>query len=205
MNTDNMSIAGETIDYGPCAFMDFYHPKTVYSSIDHQGRYAYGNQPRIAQWNLSVLAQSLLPLLGADEEASINEAQAAIDRFPSLYKQTYEAGLRAKLGLAREQPGDIELAEDLLDIMAKNEGRFHPDLPPVDVMPAFGRPLIQTRKSASCSRTQSAFDELGHPVAQTAGRRRLSRMMRARRRCAWLIPPSSREIIWLKTRSRRRP
>jgi len=124
MNTDNMSIAGETIDYGPCAFMDFYHPKTVYSSIDHQGRYAYGNQPRIAQWNLSVFAQSLLPLLGADEEASINEAQAAIDRFPRLYKRAYETGLRAKLGLACELTCDVELAEDLLVIMSRNKADY---------------------------------------------------------------------------------
>src|SRR5258705_230518 len=83
MNPDNMSIAGETIDYGPCAFMDTYHPGTVYSSIDSGGRYAYGNQPRIAQWNLASLAEALLPLLGDDEAAAVAAAQAAIGGVPA--------------------------------------------------------------------------------------------------------------------------
>ena len=101
MNTDNMSIAGETIDYGPCAFMDAYDPATVFSSIDEQGRYAYGNQPRIAHWNLVRLAQALLPLLGADEEAALKSAQAAIDAYPAKFEAAYHTGLRRKVGPGR--------------------------------------------------------------------------------------------------------
>ena len=86
MNTDNMSIAGETIDYGPCAFMDAYHPATVFSSIDQQGRYAYGNQPRIALWNLTRLAETLLPLLSDDEEQAVAEAQEALETFSTRFE-----------------------------------------------------------------------------------------------------------------------
>ena len=124
MNTDNMSIAGETIDYGPCAFMDAYHPDTVYSSIDHAGRYAYANQPYIAQWNLAVLAQSLLPLLAESEDAAVAEAQDAINQYPKLFESAHLAGLRAKLGLTQEQDGDKELAKDLLACMAQNKADF---------------------------------------------------------------------------------
>jgi uncharacterized protein YdiU (UPF0061 family) len=124
MNTDNMSIAGETIDYGPCAFMDTYHPETVYSSIDQTGRYAYANQPRIAQWNLIVFAQTLLPLLSEDEDVAAAEAQDAIDGFPSLFEAAYFSGMRAKLGLVKERAGDTELAHDLLNCMAENKADF---------------------------------------------------------------------------------
>ena len=94
MNTDNMSIAGETIDYGPCAFMDAYHPATVYSSIDETGRYAYGNQPSIAQWNLARLAETLLPLLGEDEEKALAAAKDALAGFAVRFNAAYIAGLR---------------------------------------------------------------------------------------------------------------
>lgn len=124
MNTDNMSIAGETIDYGPCAFMDNYHPQTVYSSVDQTGRYAYANQPGIAQWNLAVLAQSLLPLLGDDDDLAVAEAQDAIDAFLALFKAEYLAGMRAKLGLVEERAGDEELVQGLLDCMAENKADF---------------------------------------------------------------------------------
>ncbi len=124
MNTDNTSLAGETIDYGPCAFMDAYHPATVFSSIDHQGRYAYANQPHIAHWNLGCLAQALLPLLGPDEDTAVAEAQAAVDAFPARYNAAWVAGMRAKLGLAEVRPGDRALAEDLLERMAANEADF---------------------------------------------------------------------------------
>src|SRR5271163_2853437 len=107
MNTDNMSIAGETIDYGPCAFMDAYHPRAVYSSIDKTGRYAYGNQPDIAQWNLTRLAETLLPLLAEDHDAAIREAQQAIGEFGKLFDAAYAAGLSRKLGLWEAQPNDI--------------------------------------------------------------------------------------------------
>jgi serine/tyrosine/threonine adenylyltransferase len=124
MNTDNTSIAGETIDYGPCAFMDFYHPATVYSSIDVGGRYAFANQPRIAQWNLARLAQSLLPLLGETLDAAVQSAQQSIDEFPARFEAAYLTGLRQKLGLAEEAAGDRALAQELLDCMAQNTADF---------------------------------------------------------------------------------
>jgi uncharacterized protein YdiU (UPF0061 family) len=117
MNTDNMSISGETIDYGPCAFMDTYHPGTVFSSIDHHGRYAYANQPRVAQWNLARLAQCLLPLFDGGEHASIARGQASIDAFPGKFDAAYHDAMRAKLGLAGAEDADRALIADLLDLM----------------------------------------------------------------------------------------
>jgi uncharacterized protein YdiU (UPF0061 family) len=124
MNTDNMSIAGETIDYGPCAFMDTTDPATVFSSIDHNGRYAYANQARIAHWNLARLAQSLLPLLGDDEESAVAAGQHAIDGFPELFGNLYRAGLARKLGILRPGEDDSALAQELLDAMAANKADF---------------------------------------------------------------------------------
>ena len=124
MNTDNTSLASETIDFGPCAFLDAYHPATVFSSIDHQGRYAYANQPHIVHWNLACLAQALLPLLGPDQETAVAEAQAAVDTFPARYDAAWVAGMRAKLGLAEPRAGDRALAEDLLERMAENGADF---------------------------------------------------------------------------------
>jgi uncharacterized protein YdiU (UPF0061 family) len=124
MNTDNMSIAGETIDYGPCAFMDFYHPATVYSSIDSRGRYAYGNQPSIAQWNLARLAETLLALLGEDEASAVASAQGALDAFAPAFEAAYVAGLRRKLGLIEARDGDDVLARDLLAQLAENRTDF---------------------------------------------------------------------------------
>ena len=105
MNTDNTSISGETIDYGPCAFMDQYDPATVFSSIDEQGRYAYANQPRIALWNLTRLAECLLPLLRRDEDKAVGEAQAVLGEFPESSMRVTQAGLRSKLGLFTAQDG----------------------------------------------------------------------------------------------------
>jgi uncharacterized protein YdiU (UPF0061 family) len=124
MNTDNMSIAGETIDYGPCAFMDAYDPATVYSSIDTVGRYAYGNQPRIAKWNLARLAEALLPLLAEDKDAAVKEAQEVIGAFGTRFEAAYTAGLRRKLGLLQPGPDDLSLAQDLLERMAGNGADF---------------------------------------------------------------------------------
>jgi protein adenylyltransferase len=124
MNTDNMSIAGETIDYGPCAFMDAYRPRAVYSSIDQMGRYAYGNQPDIARWNLTRLAETLLPLLAEDHDAAINEAQQAIGEFAKLFDAAYTARLSRKLGLLESRPNDMSLAQELLDRMARNGADF---------------------------------------------------------------------------------
>jgi uncharacterized protein YdiU (UPF0061 family) len=124
MNTDNMGIAGETIDYGPCAFMDAYNPATVFSSIDSGGRYAYANQPRIAHWNLARLAQALLPLLGDTEESAVAAGQGAIDAFPGLFDAAWQAGLGGKLGFAERRDGDAALAQALLDAMAANTADF---------------------------------------------------------------------------------
>lgn len=119
MNTDNMTISGETIDYGPCAFMDAYDPATVFSSIDIQGRYAYGNQPYIAGWNLARFAETLLPLLHDNEEEAVKLAQDAISDFMELYHNHWLAGMRAKLGLFNEETQDESLIEDLLNMMQK--------------------------------------------------------------------------------------
>jgi uncharacterized protein YdiU (UPF0061 family) len=124
MNTDNSSVAGETIDYGPCAFMDGYHPGTVYSSIDHAGRYAYGNQPRIGLWNLTRFAETLLPLLAEGEEAAIEIAQSKLQGYAGQFESAYAAGLRRKLGLMRAEDGDFALAQDLLARMAENRADF---------------------------------------------------------------------------------
>ncbi len=117
MNTDNMAISGETIDYGPCAFMDAFDPLTVFSSIDHGGRYAYGNQPAIAQWNLARLAETLLPLLDAKPQAALAQATAVLDSFPDRYRAHWLRGMRVKLGLADGAGEGDALVDDLLDLL----------------------------------------------------------------------------------------
>ena len=124
MNTDNMAIAGETIDYGPCAFMDAFHPGTVYSSIDRGGRYAYANQPRIAHWNLSRLAEALIPIMDPDPERGLQEAQAAIDAFPARFEAAYGDRFRAKLGLTEALADDPGLLDALLQAMTDAEADF---------------------------------------------------------------------------------
>jgi len=124
MNTDNCSVAGETIDYGPCAFMDAYDPATVFSSIDQHGRYAYGNQPRIAVWNLARLAETLLPLLADEQDKAIEVAQEALAAFSPAFEAAYFGGLRRKIGLASEHDGDVTLVNDLLKAMAENNADF---------------------------------------------------------------------------------
>jgi uncharacterized protein YdiU (UPF0061 family) len=119
MNTDNMALSGETIDYGPCAFMDVYHPETVFSSIDQQGRYAYGNQPGIASWNLARFAETLLPLLADDQEQAIRLAEEEIADFKERSYHHWLTGMRAKLGIFNEEVEDVALIEDLLDLMQK--------------------------------------------------------------------------------------
>jgi len=124
MNTDNTSISGETIDYGPCAFLDQYDPATVFSSIDELGRYAYANQPRIALWNLTRLAECLVPLFSDDQETAIAEAQDVLGAFGDTFNDAYKAGLRNKLGLFTEREDDQVLAQALLDAMAKGNADF---------------------------------------------------------------------------------
>jgi len=117
MNTDNMTISGETIDYGPCAFMEAYDPATVFSSIDVGGRYAYGNQPRIAHWNLARLGEALLPLFAAELEPAVEAANGVLATFAARYEEHWLHGMRDKLGLTGADAGDAELAADLLAIL----------------------------------------------------------------------------------------
>ena len=124
MNTDNMAISGETIDYGPCAFMDYYASDTVFSSIDQGGRYAYGNQPLLAQWNLARLAESLLPLLGRDKEKAVTAATGVIEHFPRLYREEWTRVMRSKLGLSDIEEGDFALAQDFLATMENQKVDF---------------------------------------------------------------------------------
>lgn len=125
MNTDNMSIAGETIDYGPCAFMEAYHPDTVFSSIDERGRYAYRNQPRIALWNLSRWAETLLPLLATDRATAIERATGVLDTFPVVYEQDWLAAMCGKLGLGDAAgPDDRGLVEDWLTLLETQQVDF---------------------------------------------------------------------------------
>ncbi|GLZ37069.1 protein adenylyltransferase SelO [Actinokineospora sp. NBRC 105648] len=122
MNTDNMTISGETIDYGPCAFLDAFDRSTVYSSIDHRGRYAYGNQPAVAEWNLARLAEALLPLFADDQDKAVALAVDALGGFRERYDRTWSAGMRAKLGLpsASTTPLVDELVDDLVALLAEN-------------------------------------------------------------------------------------
>ncbi|MDJ0668817.1 MAG: YdiU family protein [Desulfobacterales bacterium] len=124
MNTDNMSLCGETIDYGPCAFMDAYDPDTVFSSIDHHGRYAYGRQPQIAQWNLARFAETLLPLIDEDPQEAVSMATEAISGFTDTFRRYWLAGMRAKLGLLNQEADDGALVEELLDCMHRHGADF---------------------------------------------------------------------------------
>ena len=124
MNTDNMALSGETIDFGPCAFMDNYDPGTVFSSIDQASRYAYANQPLAAQWNLARFAETLLPLLDAVPERALERASEVIAAFSTRHADHWFSGMRLKLGLLREQAGDSELIQSLLEVMHANQADF---------------------------------------------------------------------------------
>jgi len=124
MNTDNMTVSGETIDFGPCAFMDAFDPATVFSSIDERGRYAYSNQPNAALWNLARFAETLLPLIDADTQRAIAAATEAIATFETLFNDSWLGGMRRKLGLSASEQGDRQLAEDLLKAMHRNQADF---------------------------------------------------------------------------------
>jgi serine/tyrosine/threonine adenylyltransferase len=153
MNTDNMTISGETLDYGPCAFMDAFDPATVFSSIDHGGRYAYGNQPRVAQWNLARLAETLLPLLHVETDTAVAAATDALRSFADRYHEHWGRGMRAKLGLADEQAEDGALINDLLTLLHSQR---------VDFTSCFRALASSVRGDAARSRSlfadPSAFD-----------------------------------------------
>jgi serine/tyrosine/threonine adenylyltransferase len=124
MNTDNMAVSGETIDFGPCAFMDSFDPATVFSSIDAHGRYAYANQPNAALWNLARFAETLLPLIDADTQRAIAAATEAIATFETIFNDCWLDGMRCKLGLSTSEQGDRQLAEDLLKAMHRDQADF---------------------------------------------------------------------------------
>ncbi len=141
MNTDNMALSGETIDYGPCAFMDRFAPDTVFSSIDHRGRYAYANQPHIAQWNLIRLAEALLPLIDENRELAIEKSEDALNSFEILYKDSWKSMMRSKIGLSQADPEDEQMITELLDYMHQNQLDYtntfrdltHDELPQTEV------------------------------------------------------------------------
>ena len=124
MNTDNMAISGETIDYGPCAFMDAYDPVTVFSSIDVNGRYAYGNQPAILTWNLTRLAETLIPLVNKDKDESIKLLTEVLQLIKPVYTNYWLSLMRYKIGLSKEEQNDIELITNLLEIMEEEKADF---------------------------------------------------------------------------------
>jgi uncharacterized protein YdiU (UPF0061 family) len=124
MNTDNMTISGETIDYGPCAFLDGYDPRAVFSSIDHQGRYAYGNQPRIALWNLARLAEALLPVLADDEGAAVSAAEGALSAFTPRFEDAYRTAMGEKLGITIAGDDDALLLRDWLGLLEAGSADF---------------------------------------------------------------------------------
>ncbi len=175
MNTDNMALSGETIDYGPCAFMNTYDPATVYSSIDTRGRYAFGNQPPIAHWNLSRLAEALLPLLDAEEAQAIERAEAALGGFGPRFEQVWLDGMRARLGLFDEEPEDKLLISDLLRWMYTTKADYtltlahlaspRPELPgaPCETEPGF---------AAWRDRWQARLARQPHSTGESEARRR---------------------------------
>lgn len=138
MNTDNMALSGETIDYGPCAFMDTYDPANVFSSIDRHGRYAYANQPGIAHWNLARLAEALLPILHSEENKAVEMAKESLGIFPKKFQQYWLSGMRAKLGLFTEEAGDLALMESLLQAMHRDRSDYTQTLRALDPEQVFG-------------------------------------------------------------------
>ena len=191
MNTDNTSISGETIDYGPCAFMDDYDPATVFSSIDEHGRYAYANQPRIALWNLTRLAECLLPLFSDDQDKAIAEAQASLGDFAEKFDAAYQAGLRRKLGLFTARDGDRGAGAGSAGRDGQEPGRLHADLPAPERRRAGCRPMIA--RSGRCSPIPPPMTSgrcAGGNGSATSRKRRPS----GEPRCGRSIRPSFRAI-----------
>lgn len=142
MNTDNMALSGETIDYGPCAFLDRYDPATVFSSIDHAGRYAYSAQPPIARWNLARLAEAMIPLLHEDAKKAVDLANEALHQFEGIFQSHWIDGMHAKLGLSNEEPDDRALVQQLLDWMHQNQQDFTGTFRSLSTAAALDRPAF---------------------------------------------------------------
>lgn len=169
MNTDNMAISGETIDYGPCAFMNAYRPETVFSSIDHAGRYAYGNQPVIAQWNLARFAETLLPLLDQDYEKAIAVATADLNQFPSRFERSWLSGMRDKLGLRTAEESDLALIRTLLEWMHRSGADFTNTFRDLSSgQPPHGGPYEDSQFQAWSSQWRQRLDHEGREVASIA-------------------------------------
>ena len=200
MNTDNMTISGETIDFGPCAFMDAFDPATVFSSIDHGGRYAYGNQPLIAQWNLARLAETLLPLFDADTDTSVALATEVLQSFTDRYDGYWLDGMRAKLGLADARLGDGELIDDLLALLHAQNSRLHFVLPGVVVVIAWRR-----RTGPIALRRTRRLRRVGRSLARPAVVQRRVARTRSRPRWTRSTPSTSRATTRSKRRWPRRP
>lgn len=168
MNTDNMALSGETIDYGPCAFIDSYHPDTVFSSIDRQGRYAYGRQPEIARWNLARLAEAMLPLWGEDTKHSVDLANQALGGFEAKFQAHWQAGMRAKLGLQGEEADDASLIQGFLDGLEMHQLDFTNSFRALSQESAFRSPVFShpefvawhARWSARLARQGTAAQEI---------------------------------------------
>lgn len=142
MNTDNMALSGETIDYGPCAFLDRYDPAIVFSSIDHAGRYAYSQQPPIARWNLARLAEAMIPLLHEDGKKAVDLANEALHQFEGIFQNHWLDGMRAKLGLSNEEPDDRALVQQLLDWMHQSKQDFTGTFRSLSTAAALDRPAF---------------------------------------------------------------
>ena len=162
MNTDNMALSGETIDYGPCAFMDAYDPDTVFSSIDRHGRYAYGNQPEITRWNLARLAEAMLPLFYADERAALEMVNESLDKFEQRFQNHWLTGMRAKLGLFNEEDDDLALVQGLLDWMRHTNADFTNTFRALDMESAADTDLHpwQTRWTSRLARQSQASTQV---------------------------------------------
>ena len=200
MNTDNMAIPGETIDYGPCAFLEGYDPDTVFSSIDRHGRYAYANQPAIAGWNLARFAQALVPLItaeAADAESGIAQASRILEAFPAAYERELIQGQRAKLGLRTDEPGDTALAEDWLTLLhtarADATLAWHSLAAAAVGDDAPLRTLLGDRADPTAWlaswRDRCARDDQGEADAANAGGKRAQRLRRVN---PWVIPRNHR-------------
>lgn len=175
MNTDNMTISGETIDYGPCAFMDAYDPATVFSSIDRHGRYAYGNQPQIAGWNLARFAETLLPLLHDEQEKAIEMAQEAISHFPEQFERLWLAGMRAKLGLFDEESDDRDLVDQLLSLMHRHGADYTHTFRALTLDLPVQAPLIEAEEWAKWyERWQARLNRQKQPLSEARQRMKAS-------------------------------
>ena len=193
MNTDNMTISGETIDYGPCAFMEAYDPATVFSSIDTWGRYAYGDQPAVAAWNLARFAETLLPLFADDLDQALALAQESLGGFRRQYDAAWSAGMRAKLGL-RDVDDDVAHAVDLRTPRAACSRAVSTTRR--STVSSAGRRAATSNRRADCSSTLPR---------STVGWRAGGHLLRTRTRWTGSIPCTSRETIWSRRRLPRRP